>query len=67
MPYVSEWDVKALFSRSTVYIAPLPEGAHWRCWPGCEYDTLRTVAILTACRTHPIRPTYTPTWFLTLL
>ena len=35
----SEWDVKALFNRSTIYIAPLPEGAPWRCRLGCEHDT----------------------------
>ena len=41
----SERDVKALFNRSTIYIAPLPEGGAWRCRLGCEHDTLRLLPL----------------------
>ena len=41
LPHVSEWDVKALFNRSTIYIATLPEGAPWQFRLGCKHDTLR--------------------------
>ena len=38
MPYLFEWDMKVLFNRSTIYIAPLSEGAPRRCRLGCEHD-----------------------------
>ena len=57
VPHVSEWDVKALFNRSTVYIAPLPEGAPWRCRLGFEHDTLRLLLLPPHAGTQPIRPT----------
>ena len=44
MPYASEWNVKALFNRSTIYIAPSGEGAPWRRRMDCEHDPLRPVA-----------------------
>ena len=57
MSYVSEWDVKAHFNRSTIYIAPLPEGAPWRSRLSCEHDTLRLLR--PHAGTQPIRPTCT--------
>ena len=42
---MSEWDVKALFNRSTIYIAPLPE-----VQAGLRTGHITTVAITTACR-----------------
>ena len=63
----AEQDVKALFNRSIIYIAPLPEGAPWRYRLGCERH-FTTVAITAACRNatydhpsnHPsIQPTCT--------
>ena len=46
MPFVSEWDVKALFNRYTIYIASLPEGTPWRA--GSRTRHITTVAITTA-------------------
>ena len=63
VPHVSEWDVKALFNRSTVYIAPLPKGAPYQCRLGCEHDTLRLLLL----RPQPIRPTCTPGLVVTIL
>ena len=57
MLYVSEWDVKAHFNRSTIYIAPLSEGAPWWCRLGCEHDTLRLFLSRHHAGTQPIRPT----------
>ena len=53
--FVSEWDVKALFNKSTIYIAPLPEGAPWRCRLGCEHDTLRLLLLRPHAGTQPIQ------------
>ena len=66
MPFVSEWDVKALFNRSTIYIAPLPEGAPWRCRLGCEHDTLRLLLLRPHAGTQPIRPIFTILFILIL-
>ena len=60
MPFVSEWDVKALFNRSTICIGPLPQGAPWRCRLGCEHDTLRLLLLRPHAGTQPIRPTCMP-------
>ena len=51
------------FNRSTIYIAPLPEGAPWRCRLGCEHDTLRLLLLRRHAGTQPIRPTCTPNCF----
>ena len=48
------------FNRSTTCIAPLPEGAPWRCRLGCEHDTLRLLLLRPHAGTQPIRPTCTP-------
>ena len=45
------------FNRTTIYIAPLPEGAPWRCRLGCEHDTLRLLLLRPHAGTRPIRPT----------
>ena len=47
------------FNRSTIYIAPLPEGAPWRCRLGCEHDTLRLLLLRPHAGTQPIWPTCT--------
>ena len=60
MPYVSEWDVKALFNRSIIYIAPLPQGAPWRCRLGCEHDTLRLLLLRSHAGTQSIDQTGVP-------
>ena len=52
------------FNRSTIYIAPLPEGAPWRCRLGCEHDTLRLLLLRPHAGTQPIRPTCTPNFEL---
>ena len=52
MPYVSEWGVKAHFSRSTNYIASLNEGVPWRCRLGCEHDTFRLLLSSEECPRH---------------
>ena len=43
VPYVSKLDLKAIFNRSTINRAPLPEDAPWRYRLGCEHDTITTV------------------------
>ena len=55
------------FDRSTIYIAPLPEGAPWRCRLGCEHDTLRLLLLRPHAGTQPIRPTCTPVVVVGLL
>ena len=67
MPFESEWDVKALFNRSTIYIVPLSEGAPWRCRLGCEHDTLRLLLLRPYAGTQPIRTTCTPFFFRSLV
>ena len=51
------------FNRSTIYIAPLSEGAPWRCRLGCEHDTLRLLLLRPHAGTQPIRPTCTPVMY----
>ena len=46
-------------NRSIIYVAPLSEGAHWRCRLGCEHDTLRLLLLRPQAGTQPIRPTCT--------
>ena len=41
MPYLSDWDVKALFNQSTIYIA---------VQTGLQTEHITTFAITTACR-----------------
>ena len=56
MPYVSEWDVKALFNRSTIY--PPPRGRSLAVQVGLWTRHITTVAITIVCRnaTHSDNP-----------